>query len=168
MREDDPCPKLHQHPRSSSPKITHTHLPETKTNIYCIVLLSAVFKIKRSSFFFFFSRDSDCLQLKTQGSLFPSSELPNPHLCTRWAEAAFAKYKAQSTEWEGTGGGREGSTALPAGWRLAAGAAWWHKPKQCLGQGAGGVRGIWRPQERAPLAWTDPETSQGPQPNSAS
>lgn len=24
VREDGPCPKLHQHPRSSSPKITHT------------------------------------------------------------------------------------------------------------------------------------------------
>lgn len=44
VREDGPCPKLHQHPRSSSPKITHTHLPETKNNIYCIVLLSAVLK----------------------------------------------------------------------------------------------------------------------------
>lgn len=100
-------------------------------------------KIKRRTSFFF-SRDSDCLQLKTQGSLFPSSELPNPHLCTRWAEAAFAKYKAQSTESEGTGGGYEGGTALPAGWGLAEGTAWWHNPRQCLWQGAGGVRGIWR------------------------
>lgn len=92
-------------------------------------------KIKRRTFFFFFSRDSNCFQLKTQGSLFPSSELPNPHLCTQWAEAAFAKYKAQSTELEGTGGGYEGDTALPVGWGLAASTARWHNPKQCLCQG---------------------------------
>jgi len=102
-RKDGPCTKLHQHQRSPCPKLTHTHLPETKNNRYCIVLLSAVFKQKGELCFAF--RDSDCPQLKTWGESLPrltasSQSLP---LCTRWAEAAFSEYKAQSMKLEGRG-----------------------------------------------------------------
>lgn len=153
-RKHSPCPKLQQHPRSSSPEITHTHLPETKTNTYCIVLLSAVLKIKRRTFLF---GDSDCLQLKTPGSLFPSSKLPKLHLCTPWAEAALSKDKGKASSWKGEEVTNERGTrgrqrvAQPA---VGSGGLW----------GAGGVLGGLRHH----LPRSTPETSQEPHRNSAS
>lgn len=148
-RKDSLCPKLHQHPRSSCPKITHTYLPETK-NIYCIVLLSAVLKLKGE---LSPSGDSDCPQLKTP------KQAPKASTCAHdGLRLLFQHIKLKAVDGKGKEVANEGDT-------LPRGGTWgqWHDlcwgARLLLGLGAEGTQ---RSQPHAAA------TSQGPRPDAAS
>lgn len=112
-RKDSPCPKLPQHPRSSSPKITHTHLPETKKQQILHSIAVSSLRTKRRTFPP--PGDRDYLQLKTQGSLFPSSEqTPKAFTCAHHGpRLLFQNIKLKALSWKGEEIANDGDTLCP-------------------------------------------------------